>query len=118
MIYLVKGLKAEGNNPGYLRGRLRSDEAGITVERAGGGLRLIIDIAKLSTIVAVTFNLVRAKSGFRRRQKHDIGVAFNDPSNLSRLRMYRIYILRNRYNISYVRGSYEYRATSKSLYFV
>ena len=54
MIYLVKGLRTEGvETIRYLQGRLCSDGAGITVERAGRGLRLIIDIAKLSTIVAV-----------------------------------------------------------------
>lgn len=54
MIYLVKGLRTEGvETIQYLRGRLCSDGAGITVERAGRGLRLIIDIAKLSTIMAV-----------------------------------------------------------------
>lgn len=52
MIYLVKGLRGKGvETIQYLRGRFRSDGAGITVERAARGLRLIIDIAKLSAII-------------------------------------------------------------------
>jgi len=63
MIYLVKGLRAEGvETIRYLQGRLCSDGAGITVERAGRGLRLIIDIAKLSTIVAVRSILSELKA--------------------------------------------------------
>lgn len=66
----------------YLQGRLCSDGAGITVERAGRGLRLIIDIAKLSTIVAVRSILSRLKAVLG-EDKSVMSRAFNDPLRLS-----------------------------------
>lgn len=67
----------------YLQGRLCSDGAGITVERAGRGLRLIIDIAKLSTIVAVRSILSGLKAVLGEDKSIVSAFSFNDPLDLS-----------------------------------